>query len=376
MAYSNVGTPVFYVDNYLYQKTLGVPLSDMPPTLESHFSYPNLTFLSGAPNIFNLNPSNAHYISADQYTDNIAISSPVKKLSDANSYDLSGNCKLYCAILNHSIYNGILSFELANYNWTEFIPFQNHWDDTNYTDEMNGANIGNGVSMPGNGTTIVSFDKLPPADFPNILASWMPMDNDFALGGFSVGIKYTMPHSPDLKLSMEIEMDGVDTITTSGGSSISNIKYTGNPLWVNKETYSNPFEVFKSENYDVRESGARRNGRKSWSLKFSYMNDRDLFSSNIKADTYSDHESDGTIADHYNTGDIEDDKLYFNIETDDSFYAQVWNKTLGGALPFIFQPDSNFRDEFYICKFDQDSLKISQSAYKVYDISVKIVEVW
>ena len=54
----------------------------------------------------------------------------------------------------------------------------------------------------------------------------------------------------------------------------------------------------------------------------------------------------------------------------------MWNKTLGGALPFIFQPDSNFRDEFYICKFDQDSLKISQSAYKVYDVSVKIVEVW
>ena len=64
------------------------------------------------------------------------------------------------------------------------------------------------------------------------------------------------------------------------------------------------------------------------------------------------------------------------IETDDSFVAQVWNKTLGGGLPFIFQPNSNNRDEFYICKFDQSSLQISQSAFNVYDISLKIEEVW
>ena len=107
-------------------------------------------------------------------------------------------------------------------------------------------------------------------------------------------------------------------------------------------------------------------------MKFSYVSDRDLFSSNLGSTGYTEHGNDST----YHEDDLENEELYFNIETDDSFYAQVWNKTLGGALPFIFQPDSNFRDEFYICKFDQDSLKVSQSAYKVYDISVKIVEVW
>ena len=85
-----------------------------------------------------------------------------------------------------------------------------------------------------------------------------------------------------------------------------------------------------------------------------------------------------TLSDHYDSGDIDttNNVMMDTIETDDSFYAQVWNKTLGGALSFIFQPDSNFGDEFYICKFDQKSLKIEQSAYKVYDISLKIVEVW
>ena len=64
--------------------------------------------------------------------------------------------------------------------------------------------------------------------------------------------------------------------------------------------------------------------------------------------------------------------------TDDSFVAQVWNKTCGGALPFIFQPDSenNNPDQFCIAKFDQDTLKITQEAYKVYSFSIKIREVW
>ncbi len=213
----------------------------------------------------------------------------------------------------------------------------------------------------------------------------------YTMGAFSTGIRYTMPHSPDLKLSMEIEMDGIDTITTSGGSSISNIKYTGNPLWQNYRYYydndipiqssmikTNPFSVYDNADgsFNPKASGAVRNGRKSWRLKFSYLNDRDLFSSNLKGGHYSEHSLDETASDHYHEDDLEDGDLYHNIYTDDSFYAQVWNKTLGGALPFIFQPDSNFRDEFYICKFDQDSLKVSQSAYKVYDISVKIVEVW
>ena len=66
------------------------------------------------------------------------------------------------------------------------------------------------------------------------------------------------------------------------------------------------------------------------------------------------------------------------MAVDDSFISQVWNKTLGGALPFIFQPDStNYNpDEFYLCKFDKKSLKIKQDAYKTYSFSVDIKQVW
>ena len=61
-----------------------------------------------------------------------------------------------------------------------------------------------------------------------------------------------------------------------------------------------------------------------------------------------------------------------------SFYNQVIHKTNGGQLPFIFQPDKNNNnsDSFAICKFDMDSFEFDQVANGVYNIKLKIREVW
>ena len=66
-----------------------------------------------------------------------------------------------------------------------------------------------------------------------------------------------------------------------------------------------------------------------------------------------------------------------SISNDNSFISQVLNK-IGNGDKFIFQPDNtnNNPDQFAICILDQDSLSIKQVAYKVYDISLKIREVW
>ena len=66
----------------------------------------------------------------------------------------------------------------------------------------------------------------------------------------------------------------------------------------------------------------------------------------------------------------------YNIDTDDSFYAQVWNKTLGGALPFIFCPDSKATDlEFSLCRItNQPSFK--QVANNTFSTSLTITETW
>ena len=330
MAYSNVSTPVFYIDNLLYHKTMG--------TIQTEYT-----------DLVSMSPSTSQQYDVSNF--NFYIPNLV-------DCDFTGNMNFYYAILNHNFGdNTSATFSLidsaADGNGDAITPTQL----LNGDGALNGSSIMTSSSQLSNGYINSTF-----TDFTSLV-----------IGAVSIGIQYTMPHSPDLKLNMEIEMDGTDTITTSSGASISNIKYTGNPLWNNGSNFTNPFEVYSST-LDVRSTGARRNGRKTWSLKFSYIADTDLFSSNPKASSYIDPSVDTS---NYASGDIAADTSYaYNIDTDDSFYAQVWNKTLGGALPFIFQPDSNDRDDFYICKFDQDSLKISQSAFKVYDIAVKIIEVW
>ena len=69
--------------------------------------------------------------------------------------------------------------------------------------------------------------------------------------------------------------------------------------------------------------------------------------------------------------------FYYNITTDESFQSRVLNY-IGNGQRFIFQPDntSSNPSDFAICQLDQDSLQISQVANGVYDINLKIREVW
>ena len=60
------------------------------------------------------------------------------------------------------------------------------------------------------------------------------------------------------------------------------------------------------------------------------------------------------------------------------FFSQVFNRTIAGHIPFIFQPDNteDEADQFAICRFDMDTLTYSQVAYNTYNISLQIREVW
>ena len=52
--------------------------------------------------------------------------------------------------------------------------------------------------------------------------------------------------------------------------------------------------------------------------------------------------------------------------------------SLGGKIPFIFQPDSNNAntDGWAICKLDMKSFKFKQVANGSYNVKLKIREVW
>tara|TARA_Y100001963_G_scaffold136076_1_gene198334 strand:- start:2110 stop:3870 length:1761 start_codon:yes stop_codon:yes gene_type:complete len=105
--------------------------------------------------------------------------------------------------------------------------------------------------------------------------------NVVEINNVSMGHYYDLPFSPDLKLTMEVDFDGTDTITTSGGSTITNIRYSGNPKWGTL----NPWEVGKAD------SVVTRGGRRSWKLSFRYVADNVLFASNYMTNTYIENNS-------------------------------------------------------------------------------------
>ena len=81
----------------------------------------------------------------------------------------------------------------------------------------------------------------------------------------------------------------------------------------------------------------------------------------------------------YDTDDFDEDGHFKdNITESVSFFAQLIEKTAGGNLRFMFQPDSNNNspDQFALCQLDMRDISFKQVAYKVYDIKLKIREVW
>ena len=190
-------------------------------------------------------------------------------------------------------------------------------------------------------------------------------------GSVVIGTYYDMPHSPDLKLTMTREMDGVKRIRTKGGNDLVHHKYTKPPMWGRAA----PWGIYGGEPIGQE---LARSGRRGGELSFSYLQDNDVFPELSSIEPYeSTSAPDNAVPnDPYSDGD--EWHIGATILDDDTFYNQVIHKTNGGQLPFIFQPDgsNNSPDGFAICKFDMNSFEFEQVAKNIYNINLKIREVW
>jgi len=205
------------------------------------------------------------------------------------------------------------------------------------------------------------------------------------LGSMVVGKYWDAPNSPDLSLTMSRRFEGIKRQKTIGGKTLANIYYDGPTEWAmnrisadydGQPTYKYPpFELDArnkvhedwndtlSSDFNERvKSGLGRKGLRSWNLTFSYISESDM---------WADYEVSNSIVDDSGTTQNE-----VNMLEDDSFNF-VWNCTLGGTLPFIFQADNanNNPDQFSICTFRSNTLSVKQVAYNTYSLSVTIDEV-
>ena len=193
------------------------------------------------------------------------------------------------------------------------------------------------------------------------------------IGCFMLGRYFDMPYSPQLKLTMSREMDGISQIRTKGGVDLINRKYIKPPLWGDLAPWELHDQlIFSGGGYSQKLS---RVGRRIWDLSWNYLDGGSLFGTNQAIR--------GMPPDELNVtggGPIEDldlssgNEWNFNLLTDDNFYSQVINKLNGSQLRFVFQPDVNDNTNFAICKMK--NFKFKQINNSVYNVRLKIREVW
>ena len=197
------------------------------------------------------------------------------------------------------------------------------------------------------GFSIAELDQMP---------THIIIDPDETTGGTTgqagsilLGTFYDFPHSPDLNLSLTYSYDGIKETTTKGGATLTNSFYTKPPKWGTLGAW----ELGGTAKY-------AKSGRRVWSLSWSYLSDSSVFPTNAALTNDNDAQT--------TTGTL----LYWNS------LQRVIHLTNGGQIPFIFCSDSENprQDNHAIAKFDMGSFKFDQVANNVYNIKVKIREVW
>ena len=364
MALQNVGTPRFYVDTISWLKAIGIG------TARGEESNP--TDYGSTESVYDIWGSDA----SNPY---IASTGLAPGTGGGDRYfKYNYNWVDGVAWRPHLSYNFVayLGHKLADFNGAmEDFGFYKHYDDTyTYHPEIIDAvnfvattDSYGGFGLPTHdGFSIVMIDPSPSGDveYGSGVGIWMHNRTgiEYQIGKVIAGNYFDMPHSPDLNLKLSYEMDGVKTIQTKGGATLSNASYTKPADWGDRGAWQ--LSNSQSEGWlDNLKGYNYRNGRRVWDLSFSYLSDSDVFPENAG----------NTLSQWSEEGDFET-----NILDGTDFFSQVWNRTMGGHLPFIFQPDkdNSNADQFALCRFDMNSLQYDQVANNVYNVKLKIRESW
>jgi len=188
---------------------------------------------------------------------------------------------------------------------------------------------------------------------------------------------------------MTREYDGIKSQETKSGHTLIDIKHDGPPSWRSNMPAWGLHKNNNKSDWRWLYKNAPSRGRRTWDLEFSYLDDTDMMARNESLTNYSPTDAgdflDGKITGYtandfetINEGDGDEQHFVSNSQTGSDFFSVVIEKTMGGSLPFMFQPDGNndSPDQFAICVMERNSFKIKQVAHNVYSIKLKIREIW
>ena len=353
--YQNVGTPKFYIDYFQYALTTGLAKNEgiggdniFGEDDNDGTKLFNKQDIKDLQKLFYLNPTNSLTIS--NFLDE-RRQLTIKTYLSEEDYNIN-----YIMTLGHNLnqsqttlyadqydggYQNITNVGLVNYIGKETLNTYNGWSLT----ELGTGDYKDFLQL-----------NIRNTNAPSIT------NGDIKIGCISIGTSYTMPHSPDLDLTMTREFGGAKKQFTKGGALLTNYNYTHPPTWGDGEAWG----LYTDAPTNL---GARRAGRRVWDLKFSYLSASDIM---------ADMEMLNLVSYDSNGNEVDVSQDYDDYLSDTNFFSQFMQKTLGGSLRFIFQPDgSDYNpDGFAICVLDQDSISIKQVAHNTYNISLRIMEVW
>ncbi len=209
------------------------------------------------------------------------------------------------------------------------------------------------------------------------------------VNAFSCGWTYVLDRMPDLDITMSWEFDGVKKKTGLGGQTLTNINYTEPAPWQFYRQVKNS-DNSVNEDYNIYEVGAWYNhngqpthnlagfagykGRRIWKLKFSYVDANNLFDNQWTGWSHPMLSWSSTSYDY--PGGKKTYDGFGGDGVDNTFFARVINGTLGGQLPFLFQPNHEKNDDIFLCEFTKDGIDFKQVAHNVWSFNLTIREVW
>jgi len=261
----------------------------------------------------------------------------------------------FVAILNHNMATADAKFKVGHSGTESNVNAADMSGDTDIasvTEVVNADTISGNVVTPGtDGSTIITFaansDRYWGIQFEGITGQTNTASgdgkfdtaNDLKIGCIIFGEFYDMPHAPDLSVKRSIMYDGVSVQESIGGQRYGNATHRGR-RYVGQGNQT-PF-VQASQGYYVY------GGRMSYDMSFSYLGSDVLMPSDYKSE----------------------------VSGSDTVVADVWNRTSGNLLPFIFTSDgsSTAESDYLFARFGQNSLDMSQVALDTFNVSMKIEE--
>ena len=368
MAYQTPGTPRFYICTLQWLKAQGL------------LSIANTSFEDVAlqENLIGINPTDVKKLIFNPDAQNIYGANDVVRYNTTFPLgNIMSNDNNFAMALGHNFGSAESSFWVAegtgDYSQGPITPLVNiEGSADTSTIDYDGFSIVTGNNAANMAENVIQFRFDYQGD--------VNVYNDLSLkiGSLLYGNYYDMPHSPNLNVKLSYEMDGVKTIQSKGGASLSNATHFGPPDWGD----AGAWQLGGLSNL--------RTGRRVIDLSFSFISETDIFPVNASG-SHAAYTNDGYYTDddtNPTTGfnDIATTseeggtagEFTSNILTGQDFFSQVWNRTMGGHLPMIVQMSNtnNNPDQFMLARFDQSSLEITQTAPLLYSISLKIRESW